>query len=60
MGRRRDDPIEERKRTLMRIATAQASRRFSQSGREKVGYRAPKKPTLPKLPWDDEEKRDER
>lgn len=52
MGRKRTDPIEERKRTLMRIANGQY-RKYSLSGREKQGGYAPRKPSLPKMPWDD-------
>lgn len=54
MGRRRDDPIEERKLRLMRIAAGASRTQYSLSGRVKEGGYAPRKPSLPKLPWDDE------
>lgn len=53
MSRRRDDPIEDRKLTLMRQADAASRNRFSASGREKEGKYRPRTPSLPKGPWDD-------
>jgi hypothetical protein len=53
MGVRRDDPIEDRKRALMRQAAAATTNRFSLSGREKEGGYKLRTPSMPKLPWDD-------
>lgn len=53
MGRRRDDPIDERKLTLMRIANGAARYDFSLAGRSKEGSYARRKPSMPKMPWDD-------
>ena len=39
----------------MRIADGQ-HRKYSLSGREKQGGYAPRKPSLPKMPWDDKPK----
>jgi hypothetical protein len=50
---RRDDPIEDRRRALMRQAAAMSNSKFSLSGREKEGGYKPRKPSLPKMPWDD-------
>jgi hypothetical protein len=55
MGVRRDDPVEDRKRALMRQANTASLRKFSLSGREKTGGYAPRKPSLPKTPWDEPE-----
>lgn len=53
MGRRRDDPIEERKLTLMRISAGRTRGDYSLSGRVKEGGYARRKPSMPKTPWDD-------
>jgi hypothetical protein len=58
MGVRRDDPIEDRRRALMRQAATRANHKFSLSGREKEGGYAPRTPSLPKMPWDDEPEND--
>lgn len=57
MGVRRTDPIEDRRRALVRQAAGQTSK-FSIDGVEKRGAYAPRKPSLPKLPWGDEKVED--
>lgn len=58
MGVRRDDPIEDRRRQLMRQANTASQSKFSLSGREKTGGYVPRRPSLPKTPWDDKPKDD--
>lgn len=53
MGVRRTDPVEDRRRALMRQADGKVSTKFSLGGHEKQGAHAPRKPSLPKMPWDD-------
>jgi hypothetical protein len=54
-GIRKTDPIEDRKRALMRQAAAKSTQRFSLGGREKEGAHKPRKPSMPALPWDKKE-----
>lgn len=52
---RRTDPEEDRKRALMRQGSGQTSK-FSIGGIEKKGGHTPRKPSMPKMPWDDKPK----
>ena len=52
-GVRRTDPIEDRKRALMRQAAAQTNE-YGIGGLKKEGGKAPRKPSMPKMPWDEE------
>jgi hypothetical protein len=50
---KRDDPVADRRRALMRQAAAATTNKFSLSGREKEGKHKPRRPSMPKTPWDD-------
>lgn len=53
MTTRRSDPIEKRRLTLMRQGAAQTEK-YGIGGIEKKGQHAPRRPGMPKMPWDEE------
>ena len=55
MGVRRDDPVEDRRRALMRQAATATTCKYSLSGREKEGGYKLRTPSMPKMPWDDKQ-----